>query len=148
MRLKMLPIGMALAGLIGALLARPSFAADYCIQGAGSNPILVGKRFKLPRKDKCKPFVGYGGYLSALATYPITGSACTSGDGTAVTFVVTGFLEGGGGRAVETYHLRLVTPFTTGTLHMHRVTSSPVDVIDQSDSSATTGPCTFPTPIP
>lgn len=64
-----------------------AWAGDLCIDASGGqppfleNPIIIGRSFKLPKKNKCKPFNGVVvGFRSA-----VTGTACASADGTQVT---------------------------------------------------------------
>ena len=71
------------------LLAGTVQAKDFCIDSLGSpsdSPDFIGENFKLPKKGKCKPFIGVG--LKVLfERNAISGSACASSDGTHVIFV-------------------------------------------------------------
>jgi hypothetical protein len=59
-----------------------SLADDLCISLNGTNTI-VGKNFKVPKKNTCRPFVGFeqgNGFYTAT----VTGAACVASDGTAM----------------------------------------------------------------
>jgi hypothetical protein len=63
-------------------LGGPSLADDLCISLNGTDTI-VGKSFKVPKKNTCRPFVGFeegNGFYTAS----VTGAACVAADGTAM----------------------------------------------------------------
>jgi hypothetical protein len=69
---------MALVLGLGGL----SLADDLCISLNGTDTI-VGKNFKVPKKNTCRPFVGFeqgNGFYTAT----VTGAACVASDGTAM----------------------------------------------------------------
>jgi hypothetical protein len=59
-----------------------SLAADLCISLNGTDTI-VGKNFKVPKKNTCRPFVGFA-QSSGFYTATVTGAACVGADGTAM----------------------------------------------------------------
>jgi hypothetical protein len=59
-----------------------SLAGDLCISLNGTDTI-VGKNFKVPKNDTCRPFLGFeesNGFYAAT----VTGAACVGADGTAM----------------------------------------------------------------
>lgn len=59
-----------------------SLADDLCISLNGTDTI-VGKNFKVPKKNTCRPFIGFeegNGFYTAT----VTGAACVASDGTAM----------------------------------------------------------------
>jgi hypothetical protein len=67
------------AGLLLALSA-PVLADDLCIALDASN-VVVGKHFKVPRKNTCRTFTGFalrGGFYTAS----VSGDGCVGSDGT------------------------------------------------------------------
>ena len=59
-----------------------SLADDLCISLNGTDTI-VGKSFKVPKKNTCRPFVGFeegNGFYTAT----VTGAACVGSDGMAM----------------------------------------------------------------
>jgi hypothetical protein len=76
MRSSTLVVALVL-GLVGH-----SLADDLCVSLNGTDTI-VGKNFKVPKKNTCKPFIGFeqrGGFYTAT----VTGAACVASDGTAM----------------------------------------------------------------
>jgi hypothetical protein len=67
--------GVALLGL-----SVPVVADDLCITLDASN-VVVGKHFKIPKKNTCRPFTGFalrGGFYTAS----VSGDGCVGTDGT------------------------------------------------------------------
>ena len=64
--------------LVLAIPASAAWAADLCISsetfGATNGP-MVGKRFKVPPRNQCKPFNGF------ILGEVVTGTGCTTADG-------------------------------------------------------------------
>ena len=59
-----------------------SRADDLCVSLNGTDTI-VGKNFRMPKKNTCRPFVGFeqgNGFYTAT----VTGAACVGSDGTAM----------------------------------------------------------------
>ena len=71
---------LALALVLG--LGGLSLADDLCISLNGTATI-VGKSFKVPKKNTCRPFVGFE-QGSGFYTATVTGAACVASDGTAM----------------------------------------------------------------
>ena len=71
-------------------------AADFCIQyGNGLfTTTLVAKSYRQPRKGQCKPIAGIKHYSGISDRAIVTGTACTSSDGTALRLVWTEFHPG------------------------------------------------------
>lgn len=73
------------AGLAAILLLMPGVLhGDYCL--ADGAYILVGRGFTIPGKGKCKAFIGF---QAGDANAPTTGTACTSSDGTTLSFTLS-----------------------------------------------------------
>ena len=69
----------SVAGLLLALSV-PVLADDLCIALDASN-VVVGKHFKVPKKNTCRPFTGFavrGGFYTAS----VVGDGCVGADGT------------------------------------------------------------------
>jgi hypothetical protein len=75
MRMPIRSIAAAVSFVVVAATSSP--AADLCIT-SGGNPVLVGRKFSLPGKDKCKPITGFSQFTVC------SGVACTAADGTFV----------------------------------------------------------------
>ena len=79
----------------GCLLASSAQAGDMCLDATGGlqpsldRPIIIGRGFKFPKKNKCKPFIGVIVASSPSHASVVTGSACARFDGTSVTFMLT-----------------------------------------------------------
>ncbi|HUN59855.1 MAG TPA: hypothetical protein VMU41_17240 [Candidatus Binataceae bacterium] len=64
-------------------------AKNYCISGFPDPSYkLVGLNFKIPGKGKCTPFNGFNSEPDN-ADWPTSGTACTSSDGTTLSFTLT-----------------------------------------------------------
>ena len=101
-----------LAAAIGLAtgLAGTAGAADVCIKYyipyLKFSLTIVGKGFRVPSKGRCKPFFGYsmeGG---------VTGSACTSSDGSKANFTLTQIV----GSTGETSFFHVALPLPLGDL--------------------------------
>lgn len=57
-------------------------------QASAQSPVIVLRDFKFPKRNKCKPFVGVISTSVPSLPSAVTGSACASFDGVAVTFAV------------------------------------------------------------
>lgn len=109
------------ATLSAVTVASPATAGDLCLDATGGSPpsenapILIGRNFKVPGPNKCKPFVG----LRADVGGAVTGTACTSFDRTYVSFVLvaasvpTDIMTPG---HTSFYNARLDLPSNTGFL--------------------------------
>lgn len=85
-----------LVSVVVLSLALPvgAHAGDLCLDAAGANPptfekpVIIGRGFTVPKKNKCKPFVGV--IVTRIPALPssVTGSACTSFDGANVSFTL------------------------------------------------------------
>jgi hypothetical protein len=89
----------ARSGLLIALLVASSIvgavpavvAGDLCFDAADGgepdfdDPIIIGRSFTLPKKNKCKAFHG----VLASVESAVTGTACTSADGAYTNFTLT-----------------------------------------------------------
>jgi hypothetical protein len=93
---------MAVALMAG--LAGVARASDYCIDVTDGGPLsaytLVGKGFRVPGKNRCKPFMGF-----TSQTFDVTGSACTTADGSHMYVVLTESARGTG--ATNFYHMTI-----------------------------------------
>jgi hypothetical protein len=73
-------------------------AGDLCLDAAGvstptlSRPVIIGRGFTLPKKNKCKPFNGVMSATASPRASAVTGTACTSFDGSNVTLTLTATL--------------------------------------------------------
>ena len=76
----------ALVGL-GILLSLPAacLAKDYCLNLSGTQ--LIGIGFTVPKKNSCKPWVGFGFVFSGNS--PSSGTGCTSQDGSTLSLTIT-----------------------------------------------------------
>jgi len=85
-RSTILALALAVSLSIASLaFVAPAHARDYCFNSSSFSPaiLVVAKDFKLPRKGKCRPIVGWdAGYFGFAATRPASGTAClnTAGD--------------------------------------------------------------------
>lgn len=103
----------ALVGL-GMVLSLPatSLAKDYCLNLSGTQ--LVGIGFTVPKKNSCKPWVGFGFTFSGNS--PSSGTGCTSQDGSTLSLTITtSEPESGGPTFFDSAVLSL--PAQTGTDH-------------------------------
>jgi hypothetical protein len=82
-RTRLLP---ALVGL-GILFSLPAacLAKDYCLNLSGTQLIEIG--FTVPKKNSCKPWVGFGFTFSGNS--PSSGTGCTSKDGSTLSLTIT-----------------------------------------------------------
>jgi hypothetical protein len=72
---------LAVALTLAFAVAVPAAAKDFCVD---LMPIRwVAKNFKLPNKNKCKPF---NGFIQGSGGSLLTGSACTTADGSLARF--------------------------------------------------------------
>jgi len=74
---------------IVALATTPAHAGgDFCItETSPPNLQYIGQKFSIPARGKCKPWLGFS--LLGGETFPSTGSACTSTDGTHVIISIS-----------------------------------------------------------
>ena len=63
-------------------LAERALAADLCIALNGTETV-VGKSFKVPKKNTCRPFVGFEERNGSYAA-TVTGDGCVAADGQAM----------------------------------------------------------------
>jgi hypothetical protein len=122
----------ALVGL-GILLSLPAacLAKDYCLNLSGTQ--LIGIGFTVPKKNSCKPWVGFGFVFSGNS--PSSGTGCTSQDGSTLSLTITtSEPESGGSTFFDSAVLSL--PSQTGTDHENFVPDGVA-----SELSATGGPC-------
>lgn len=71
-RILMTALGFLCLGLTSAR------AADLCLSYDGGGGIIVGKAFRIPSPNKCKPFHGFEvGGLEGM----VTGTGCTTSNG-------------------------------------------------------------------
>lgn len=86
-------ISLAVPLSIGSLsVAAPAAARDYCFNASAFSPaiLVVAKDFKLPRKGKCRPIVGWdAGYFGFAVTRPASGTACLNSAGNVLHVGVT-----------------------------------------------------------
>jgi hypothetical protein len=84
-RSAVLAISLALALSIASLLAAaPAQARDFCFNSSLYSPaiLVVAKDFKLPRKGKCRPIVGWdAGFFGFAVARPASGTACLNSVG-------------------------------------------------------------------
>jgi len=64
---------------LGLLVVTTSVAqaTDLCVTAGASGITWVGKKFTIPPKNQCKPFIGF----REDASYFLTGMGCTRADG-------------------------------------------------------------------
>jgi hypothetical protein len=88
---------VAPAMVLGLAFSTAALAGDLCID-AQSNPptlaapVIIGRGFKIPKKNKCKPFMGVMATSIPARPSAVTGAACTSFDGLNVTFTLVATL--------------------------------------------------------
>jgi hypothetical protein len=81
------------------VLPLTTWAGDLCLDAAQPNvptlaaPIIIGRGFTVPKKNKCKPFIGVVATSVPAQPSAVTGAACTSFDGRNVTFTLVATLE-------------------------------------------------------
>jgi hypothetical protein len=79
--------GIAALAALAALTPGAAFAKNYCLTGfPDSSYKLVGINFKVPGNGKCAQFIGFN---PIGANWPTSGTACTSSDGTILSFTLT-----------------------------------------------------------
>ena len=89
----------AMAATLMAGLAGAAHASDYCIDVFdGGTYTVVGKGFRVPGKNRCKPFMGF-----TTQGFDVTGSACTAADGSHMQVVLTESARGSGSSSI--YHM-------------------------------------------
>src|SRR5262249_28131589 len=85
--MKRVAIVLTVAWAALATAASAAWATDLCIAFTSVPSHLTGKAFTVPRKNTCKPFMGFlsDGALGAIAS----GTGCTSADGQLLRIHVT-----------------------------------------------------------
>ncbi len=85
-----------LVPVVALFLALPigARAGDLCLDAAGGaaptfeKPVIIGRGFRLPARNQCKPFIGVLAVHSLPLPTSVTGSACTAYDGSGVSFTL------------------------------------------------------------
>jgi hypothetical protein len=79
--------GIAAVAALAALAPGAASAKNYCLTGfPDPSYSLVGINFKVPGSGKCTQFIGFN---PETANWPTSGTACTSSDGTTLSFTLT-----------------------------------------------------------
>lgn len=133
-----------LVPVLSLFLALPlvARAGDLCLDAAAGStptyekPVIIGRTFRLPARNKCKPFMGVFAATSQGIPTAVTGTACTSWDGVSVRFTLVAShtptdLPGGGYSTGYSmlYSATLDTRDDTGALtaiHGNTLTTSPI----------------------
>jgi hypothetical protein len=102
-----------IAGFVTLLVLTPGVVhakpKNYCISGfPNSAYIPEGQGFSVPGKGKCKAFIGF----NQEGNFPVTGSGCTSSDGSNLSLTITTGSEADGFAETDTISLSL--PAQTG----------------------------------
>jgi hypothetical protein len=129
---------VAMAATLALTLTGTARASDYCLQfNAVGDYEVIGKGFRLPPKNRCKPFGGFSSYTGVLS-----GTACTEADGLHTRIVATEAYETG-----ITYVLSVVLDLQhPQQSQAHRQEVQAGYIYDLRVYSA--GPCAQPMPIP
>src|SRR5271157_3717556 len=86
-KIKTAIIGFASLSVLTPGAALAASAKNYCLTGfPDASYKLVGLNFKVPGNGKCVQFVGFN---PIGANWPTSGTACTSSDGTTLSFTLT-----------------------------------------------------------
>ena len=118
-----------------ATAVSPASATDLCIDLTNFSLVFVGKAFLVPRKNTCKPFMGF---LSSGAM--VAGAGCTSADGQLLRIHVTA--HGADANFFHSYECDFLLPsFTGGNCQLKdiRIDNS---VVSFTDEPATAARCT------
>lgn len=125
-------------------------ARDFCFNSSSATPsiLVVAKDFKLPRKGKCKPIVGWdAGYYGFAFGRPASGTACLNTAGDALHVGVTIHATRTPGNADEQLQVYMDLPYpalTGGTVYLRQ--NLPVLILNRSDGFA--ADCGYTIPIP
>lgn len=142
-----LAISLAAAVLLATTTAH---ARDFCFNSSSVAPavLVVAKDFKLPRKGKCKPIVGWdaGSYGFAVPR-PASGTAClnTAGDTLHVGVTIHATWSESNADEPLQVHMRLPYPALTGG-RVYLRQNLPVLISERYDGFA--ADCGYTIPIP
>ena len=135
---------VAAIGLVAGL-AGTVRAGDFCPEWDIPQH-LVGKGFRVPPPGRCRPFLGVV-YENGS---DLSGSACTTNDGSAVRFALTETAPTGDPQVsgVKFYNVRLPLPLgPAGNLNYHFLPMSAAQLGGLQDDVVTGGACKTPMPI-
>jgi hypothetical protein len=136
-------LAMAIA-LISFGLAS-AHAKDLCVStatfGAGG---VVGKNFKVPGKNKCKPFHGF----TLGGTYFVHGSGCTSASGDVFHLAITAAAASNAFASPYTFSCTLPLPTLSGgtCASTWAFADSPGDELSEADEPGSAAVCSVDVP--
>lgn len=146
-----------LAIVLAPLLAVPPLLApataqarDFCFNSSVFAPVIlvVAQNFKVPRRGKCKPIVGFDvGYFGFAAARPASGTAClnTAGDTLQVGITIHAVNDAIDDDEEIQLHMRIPYPaLTGGTTYLRQ--SDPYLLSLRGEGSA--GDCGYTIAIP
>lgn len=140
-----LPIAIAALVVPAAAHAR-----DYCFNSSSVTPavLIVAKDFKVPRRGKCRPIVGWdAGYFVFADARPASGTAClnTAGDTLHVGVTIHATFSAYGTEEQLQVHMRLPYPaLSGGKVYLRQ--NLPAMISERDDGSA--GDCGYAVTIP
>lgn len=146
------PRMMLAIALVSALLlaTTTAHARDFCFNSSSVAPaiLIVAKDFKVPRKGKCKPIVGWdAGYYGFAVPRMASGTACltTAGDSLHVGVTIHATWSESNADEQLQVHMRLPYPALTGG-RVYLRQNLPVLFSERYDGFA--GDCGYTLPIP
>jgi hypothetical protein len=138
-RTLVMAIALISMGLVSA------HAKDLCLDtatfGAGG---IVGKNFKIPGKNKCKPFAGF----TLGGTYFVSGSGCTSASGDVFHLAITAAAANIAFASPYTFSCTLPLPTLSGgtCVSTWAFADSPGDELSEANEPASAAVCSVDVP--
>jgi len=116
---------LCITATLSAILIAPvlSAANDLCLDASEgntpteNNPIVIGRAFKTPKRNRCKAFQG----VIAGEQSSVTGVACTSFDNDHVSFTLTETASNGAHRGVKFYSTKIQLASASGSFRINSI---------------------------